>query len=58
MADLLSSRVGGALAAGGLAGGWMPRQQLDEIARAQRVLADAAGARPAAMYAHCECDAR
>jgi protease-4 len=58
MADLLSSRIGGALASGGIAGGWVPKQQLDEIARAQRVLADAARARPAAVYAHCECDAR
>jgi hypothetical protein len=31
---------------------------MDELQRAQRVLADAARKRPAAVYAHCECDTR
>ncbi len=58
-ADLLKSRVGAALAAHvALPSAWLPRGTLDEVARAQRLLADAARKRPAAIYAHCECDAR
>jgi protease-4 len=58
-ADLLQSKVGAALAANaGLPSGWLPRTTMDEVARAQRVIADAARKRPAAVYAHCECDAR
>ncbi|MCE3003629.1 MAG: signal peptide peptidase SppA [Xanthomonadaceae bacterium] len=58
-ADFLQSRIGAAVAAQGvLPTAWMPPQAMDEIARAQRVLADAARKRPAAIYAHCECDAR
>ena len=58
-ADLLQSKVGAAIAASaGLPSGWLPQATMDEVARAQRVLADAARKRPAAVYAHCECDAR
>jgi protease-4 len=58
-ADFLQSKVGAAVAANvALPTAWVPRQTMDEIARAQRVLADAARKRPAAVYAHCECEAR
>jgi protease-4 len=58
-ADMLQSRVG-ALVATSLPGpaAWLPPQTMDELQRAQRVLADAARKRPAAVYAHCECDTR
>jgi protease-4 len=58
-ADLLQSRIG-ALVATSLPGpaAWLPAQSMDELQRAQRVLADAARKRPAAVYAHCECDTR
>lgn len=58
-ADFLQSKVGAAVAANaGLPSGWLPQATMDEVARAQRVIADAARKRPAAVYAHCECDAR
>ncbi len=58
-ANMLQSRIGAAVAAGvSLPTQWLPQQQLSEIERAQRVLADAARHRPAAIYAHCECDTR
>jgi protease-4 len=58
-ANMLQSRIGAAVAAGvSLPTQWLPQQQLGEIERARRVLADAARHRPAAIYAHCECDTR
>jgi protease-4 len=58
-ADMLQSRIGAAVAAGvSLPTQWLPQQQLGEVERARRMLADAARHRPAAVYAHCECDTR
>jgi protease-4 len=58
-AELLQSRIGATVATSlPSPAAWLPAQSMDELQRAQRVLADAARKRPAAVYAHCECDTR
>ena len=58
-ANMLRSRIGAAVASGvSLPTQWLPQQQLGEVERARRILADAARHRPAAVYAHCECETR
>lgn len=36
---------------------WLPPAALEDMARAQRMVLDAASKRPVAVYAHCECEA-